>query len=408
MKRYIFITFDIHMMGGCQNYLSGKTDYLIRKGWDVFVLYPGTKSSKSCPFEQLKRFENGGISLIKYLPAELPGFFRKKIFSEIDAVVNESTNYECTVIESHDDKSCLWGELLANRYSAKHVNFNCNEQFRGTNKYYEEYIELFYYKYLRGELYTITKQAMVDLFSGHYCIDVLDKDVFVAACPDSVQDCENNCIDSIGKADWSLAYIGRIQKNYVDRILTDVSIFAKQHSDKHINMIFVGDTSSKDLYINNLFASIKNVVVYRLGDMVPIPRKLYSKLDVVIAGAGCADCSVKEGVPVIVPDPKTTLANGILGYETQSILFHDGKSLQSSYDKALSRVLIEKEYVEKPFTYVFDKEPSFFYNQQLQIVESKESNKNYFSTRKIVSSNGHYLSRIKNSIRFTLRAFIRN
>ena len=41
MKRYIFLTANIHPIGGMQNYVAGKAAYLEKNGWKVTVFFWG-------------------------------------------------------------------------------------------------------------------------------------------------------------------------------------------------------------------------------------------------------------------------------------------------------------------------------------------------------------------------------
>lgn len=48
MKKYVFITCDITLLGGIQAYLAGKSKYLIDTGWQVSVFYYSQKKSLVC------------------------------------------------------------------------------------------------------------------------------------------------------------------------------------------------------------------------------------------------------------------------------------------------------------------------------------------------------------------------
>ena len=58
-----------------------------------------------------------------------------------------------------------------------------------------------------------------------------------------------------------------------------------------------------------------------MGDLVPIPKCIYKKIDCMIAGAICAEISAREGIPTIVADCENYLANGILGYTVNNSMY---------------------------------------------------------------------------------------
>lgn len=86
-------------------------------------------------------------------------------------------------------------------------------------------------------------------------------------------------------------------------------------------MLIVGNVDDRKEWLHQKLDKASNLVLTCLGDLVPIPRTLFSKIDVVIGSSGCAECSVVEGVPTIVSDAENSLANGILGYTVFSAYF---------------------------------------------------------------------------------------
>lgn len=339
------MTYDIHPLGGCQNYLSGKCPYLEARGWDVYILYAGVNSN-TFEYKNLSNFASKNIPLIDFIPAQLPHFLQKRVISKmISAVSKKQIDYDETVIESHFDKVDLWGALLAEKLCAKHVCFNCNEIFRGSDKFFEKYLDFYWYKYERKELFGITPKSLIQLFNGYNGFSTISKIYFEAFHPPVVEDVNHDIINAIpNNANWTICYIGRILKSYVNRILSDISLFAKDYHDKIINFVIIGDEKPKADLIHKTFENNKNINVIPLGNQIPIPKILFSKFDVIIAGAGSAWAVINENVPIIIPDPKNCLSNGLFRYENKSSITLDKGRKQESFYDTLKRVLVNQEH----------------------------------------------------------------
>ncbi len=380
MKRYIIMTYDIHPLGGCQNYLSGKCPYLENKGYEVYILYSGSKATEFV-FKNLAIYSNGNVPGLDFIPAEMPSSLREKMLRVMKSKVTRNDSiYDETIVESHYDKMHLWGELLAESLNAKHICFNCNEIFRGEDKYYEQYLDFYKFKYERNELYGIVEKSMEFLFGGFDGLIKATNKRFRAAHPGSVQDVNYFNDSIVPEADWSICYIGRILKSYVNRILSDVAAFSEEHEDKKINFIIIGDAEPRLGKIHSIFDRLDNVNLTLLGNLVPIPRLLIKKMDVLIAGAGSAFSVVKENVPVIVPDPNTCLSNGLLGYENKSAILLEPGRKHESFKQSLERVLIEKVHTRMNLKYEYHVKPlNEYYDEHMSMIDDSERQKKYYT-----------------------------
>lgn len=342
MKKYIFITYDIHPIGGTQRVTLGKSKLLQKKGWNVIVLFPGKNKGK-CEIPMLDQYVEGGIIGLDMQPGSLIPPIRKRIFSKILSIVG---NEDCDeiIIESHAAPFALWGELLAEKLNAKHICFNCNEIFRSKKSQYIENLDFFDFKHKRKELAGITDDSLTRLFEGYKEVKSDERYIFNPIYYDPVQDIDSEQVNHLDRGDWCICYIGRAEKGYVYNITDGISKFAQKHTDKKISVVYVGDIKDRKDYIAETFKKNTNIVLNALGDLTPIPRSLYSKLDVVIAGSGCALCSIYEGVPVIIPDAVNYMANGVYGYDTFDVIYHEDFVTQLGFDVVLEKVLAEKKY----------------------------------------------------------------
>ena len=377
MKKYVILSYSIRHIGGTQLYIAGKAKYLEKNGWKVYVFFSDKKGITS-DIPYLDKFANGAVLGLE----TQPGSYFKNIQEKVIMKMVEHVGWEKhdeIVIESHADTFALWGELLAVQLGAKHYCFICNEIFQGPGKCYQDNMDFFYFKLQRRELAGIHKDSISKLFSEYKKILPNQNVVFVAANDGAVQDVNNDVLNKIKKKDWTICYIGRITKQYVNSIIDDLCSFAEKYQDKEIQIVFVGDVTKKKQYIKEHFSTLKNITVIELGNLVPIPRKMFRMVDVVIAGSGCATCASMEGAFTIVPDARNCLANGLLGYDTLSSLYHEENVQQMHFDEALERVLVQKIYNRKKFNLPPERKAEEYYREHFALIEKSNQNKEYYS-----------------------------
>lgn len=388
MKSYIFLTADIHPVGGMQIYVAGKAEYLKRQGWNIAMFFYGTNKG-TCAYPVLNDYIEGGLLEFSRQPYEWTKRIRVNTLKKIEAMLkNIIDSSDEVIIESQTDITALWGELLAERIKAKHICLICNEKFRGHNKHYEENLDFFDFKHKRREMAGIHKESLKKLFEGYKEIDEKESYSFYAANGEPVQDVENDKISRLERQDWNICYIGRAKKEYVPIIIEDISKFARVHQEKRIQVVFVGNQTERLELIDRELGKLENVTTTLLGDLVPIPRELFKKIDVVIAGSGCAECSVKEKVPTIVADADNFLANGVLGYTTFEIIFRENDNMQMHYDEALEQVLVEKITTKLPYKMTEKPKADFYYNQHLEFIKESDQTKEYFKLNKRIPQIG--------------------
>lgn len=345
MDHYIIFTANIHPIGGMQTYVAGKAKFLEARGWKVDIFFSGRDNIGGCAIKSLDKYTAGWFPEISIPPGNWPAFMRKTALREMCEQIGDTEGK--IIIESQASAYALWGELLAEKLKAKHFCFICNETFRGKDRFYEEYLGFFDFKHGRGELAGINTTSLSRLFEGYKCVAPEENYTFAAAYEGPVQDVENDAVNRLERADWNICYIGRIEKGYVPEIIKGVYDFSQVHPDKTIQFIFVGNEKKRLELILQTFAEAENVKLTFLGNCVPIPRMLYSKVDVVIAGSGCAMVSAREDALTILADSKDFTTNGVLGIDTFDTLYCESGKKQMSYQEALEKILILHEYEDK-------------------------------------------------------------
>lgn len=345
-KLYIFFTDDIRLMGGIQRYALTKALYMAEKGYEIFMFFDGFSYGK-CKLEELEHYTKDEIPGLRILPYEYPSFLLNSMLRRIKKKLGNVDGAEI-IIESHSHPAAMWGELLAAQIKAKHMCFLCNEVFYGEGKYYSDRLDFYSFKYDRKELYGISDSSIENLFGEYRKIDNSAECRFCAAMGSAVRDVVYAGLDIIKNSDWTIGYVGRANKFYVPEIVKGVVDFSNMYPDKSIQFVIVGETGQYEKLFKPLM-DCGNISVVKLGDLSPIPLKLFSKLDVVIAGSGCAYYSAKAGALTIVADARNFKANGLLGYDTTNYIFAEDGEKQTDFASAIKSVLIDKSYIGKEF-----------------------------------------------------------
>ena len=358
MKYYIFFSFS-GGIGGGQNYVNSKISYLVKKGWTPLV-FTAYSIKRKIPWDNLRKYTCYQAPELVYTPEMFSLKRINKILNKMESFIKNPSQ---VIIESSTDYWGEWGELFAKRLNAKHFCFLLDERL----ELYKAK-EFLYYKYLRNEVAGIHISSMKRLFAGYRNVDEDSRFVLTAANYGSVSDIKNHKIDKIKICDYNISYFGR-NKQYCQNIWKGVIQFAKNNPLKKINFIILGEiTKEKGLP--------KNLKVTFLGFINPVPKAFFSKVDVIIAGAGCAWIAAKEGVPVIVADADSCLANGLLGYTTKSTLFEEKEG--RPFEDLLHDVLINNITDTLIFDLPSKTTVEEFYEKHFEFINKSSQEKEYF------------------------------
>lgn len=382
MNKYIIVTPGIVNVGGLELFVAGKAEYLEKNGWEVSVLH-GNYLEKKCAVPILSKYLNGGFLELRKPPYIFPKFLRNIILNKMISFVKcTSKEYNIVYIESHDDCTSQWAELLAERLNAKHIFFICNEKFRGKEKYYDTCMDFYLFKLKRKELVANMTSTMQKFFSSYF--DIKPHECILYEINENpVREVDNEKVDNIKRCDYNICYIGRPEKAYVPNIMNGIKDFANLHRDRTVQIIKMGDIEPQKKLLEEIKSSNANIEVMELGPLVPIPKNLFNKVDVVIAGAGSADCAVHEGVPVIVAGVETKLSNGLLGYETKDTLFLPDSCKPKSFCESLIDVLDNKIHKKLKFDYPKKKDNEYCQRQNLELYSQTNLVNDYYPEEKI-------------------------
>ncbi len=382
-KIYIFVTHGVGI-GGTPMYTAGKAAYLQQHDWQVFVFFAGSREGKSI-IPSLNQYirSGGGMWFLSDPPYKMKRYEQEFCLNDMLSRLNllPSDEHEI-IIESHADTFAYWAELLAAKIGARHFFFCTNEFYRPIPRApkisFGDNLDFFYFKWKRNELVG-SEKALKKLFNGYKNVTThLIAKPWTSREMDAVQDVDFP-IDKIEKLDWNICHFGRAEKEYVPFVIKGVGELARRHPDKKINFIMIGDASLRQSLLDQTLGNLPNVIVTPLGDMVPVPRILFSKVDVVCAISQSARFAANEGVLTIVANavnPERT--PGLLGYDTEEQT--SGKPV-FSYADALENVLVKKLYDGKTYSLPKLEPAENYYEKFWDIVKNAAPVKEYFTEK---------------------------
>lgn len=385
-KLYIFVTFDITLVGGTQMYTAGKAKYLQQRGWQVFVLFSFAKAPESkaaIPYLTQYISTGGGMHFLDIPPYKLKKYEQNYCLNEmLQRLGKISFDEYDIIIESHADTQAYWSELLAAKIGARHFFICTDEIYRPIstipNLTYGDNLDFFYFKWKRNELIAINT-SLRKLFNGYKNITAsLIEMPWIVREQDAIQDVDFP-IEQVDKLDWNICHIGREDKDYVPFVIEGVAELARRYPNKKIQLIMVGQINLRMELIEQTFCDLPNVYVLLLGDLFPIPRILFSKVDVVCAIAQSALFAANEDVLTIcanTDNPSRT--PGVLGYDTEEKAFAEGIF---SYVEALERVLVRRIYDGKKSTLPKLKPAEEYYDKFWTIINNASSVEEYYTER---------------------------
>ena len=148
-----------------------------------------------------------------------------------------------------------------------------------------------------------------------------------------------------------------------------------------VAFVVVGQLDEKK-QIELLENKTSNLEFCFLGDLVPIPKDLYTEVDLVVGGSDSAYYSALMNVPVVIADAANYKANGIYGYDTKDLLYCESEDMQMTFFSAFTRALISKEYLEKTYE-VPQRDMDKEYSKQMDLIRKSDQKKDYYSFKGI-------------------------
>jgi hypothetical protein len=303
---YVFMSMSICNIGGAQQYLFNKVNYLENKGFRVIVF---SGMTREILIHGLKKYRDCIIPAIMYCPF----FFKKnELTRTINKIKNRIGDFDKCYIESSGINVAAWAEILAKHLNCKHFIFNVQE----LHCYSKTQIDFLKFKYSQHELSGILSDSIPLMLNEKKEI-IDDSAVWRAYCNNVVYDVEDSISNNI---DWdnsiSFGSIGRLAKDYQLPLVKSCVNYASLYPNKNFNLIMIGGPKDNKLVrkIYKIVNEIGNIKLYVTGYLYPIPRSLIRRINVFLSTSGSALVSYKERIPTIKLHPVSGKPAGIMGY----------------------------------------------------------------------------------------------
>ncbi len=322
-------------LSGNPRYVNNKCGWLKKQGWEPIVFWsldmtqidlPHTK-----PFGEKKYIYHE----MNFFPSWFTAMRRNTIVNSIIKTIGEADEI---VVESNKLQLGAWGELIAKKINAKHINFVTTERLKIHNR---NTFDFCYTKLQRGEFFNINKPAVQLLFSKFVDIKEPEKYYWSALMGVDVEEVPFPAFDNLPKADYTITHFGRT-KGYFSYMVDELKRFISHYPDKTFNIFFLGQIKEEESLKRNLAFSNVNVAFHL--PVMTVPSQLFKKSDVVIGTAGCAWLSVNNGGKTISMDVNNSQPLGLLCYTTLDSNTYSGKYQNNqSLSEWLEILLIKKE-----------------------------------------------------------------
>ncbi len=374
-KAYVMLENNITGMGGGQMYTRNKLVFMSQHGWEPFV-FSGIQGE--IVIGDLQKYKKYIFPALASPPIV---YSVKTVEKTLTPILNLLEEYDDIIIESGSGHMALWGETIAVKLQCKHMVHLLDE--RNDLTIPEEYLDFYRFKLRRRELSGITDQSLNILFRNNGEIDE-ENNFFLSSVCQNVIDESSTHMFELPNADKTVCCIGRLEKPYVMPVAHAFAKVVKKHPSECFNVIFIGGTSLKNVKskIKSLFQKLKNARLILTGDLYPIPKNLFQKVDVFASSAGSAGLSYRQNKPTISIDGCDLKAIGVVGYTTQHCLYRDCEEKQDIAD--LLEKILYKGYLEQfKYTASAKKTDLNTLNSHMEFISQSEKNKEYYSLYKI-------------------------
>lgn len=380
MKRFIVLTTTIRNMGGAQMYAANKLQFFEHLGWKPEIYFHNEGPVKIGYFKQ---FEG---NLIPELLRPFIEFSKKEKERIAERILGEVKETDEILFECHTPDLAYWGEYLAKKANGKNTIYLLEEAFP---KFRKREVDFYEFKYDRKELLNSVEESLRRIFHSRYNSEMQNSDsqYQIRAYCENVIDYTPIALPSeVKEADYSIISIGRLDKPYIKPMLDEILKFAGTHKDKTFNFIVVGgDWENKmNEYIKELFGEMKNVRLFLLGYIFPIPYDWVKVSDVSIASSNSILVSANEGVPTIGIDIHDYQPIGVYKHTTNNLWARENEP-QIPLSEWLEEVLIKGKYPKKLEEHNMADELAEHLKPHLDKLNDSAKSKEYYDVEKMYS-----------------------
>lgn len=342
MKTYVIICCFADKIAGGPIYYSNKAKFMEELGWNVVVIPADTGKKAAVP--GLAKYFGPWVPNLGYMPSEFSRKQREKIMTQLLSFVPNGQDE--IIIETGNDYTAYWGELLAERIHAKHIVIFLDEN----NPFITKDVMGFYkFKYDRNELACISLQVMQNQFKGLLDLSIEECRALPCDCTNSIEDYEHPLVNEIVKSKYNIGYIGRLEKPFMQEILNGFVAFCKAYPDDSISITFFGGAYNVATIkrIEELFQPFSNVTMLISGYLYPLPLQALQKMDVFVSGAGSTYVAAKSGTYSVNIDQLNFQPTGVFVSDAKGYITVKCPNGSTVFDY-LKWILVDKRDLPQP------------------------------------------------------------
>ena len=370
MKKYVLLVKGIEDLTGAPRYVNNKCRYLKEHGWEVLVFWSYDVSPAR--LEHLIPFDKKEFIFheLQFFPCWFTKYKQQTVINNIAKRIGVADQI---VIESNKLQLGAWGEMLAQRLNAKHINFVTTERIKIINK---NTFDFCFAKMQKHEFFTISPEAVKFMFSNFIDLEHPEDYFWSASSGVEVEEYDFPDFDKLPQSDFTITSFGRT-KGYFPYMLEELRLFISKHQDKSFNLFFLGDLNNiaeiqEKLQMNNV-----HLVIHPEAIEV-IPLQIFTKSDVVIATAGCANIAARKGGKVLSMDVNRKVPLGLLKYTTMDSNTYSGKyENHLSLSEWLHTLLMDQTVFQK----LVDPQVFHSFDYQMQFIIPPDGH--YFDSSKV-------------------------
>lgn len=382
MKKYIFLALQLTGVGGGQLYIGQKNKYLVEHGQKVFVFSINEKKESD-------RLCNKDIDLLTLKELGVcPQTYSKRKVKKIIDIMLETIDYvegDEIIIESLSLVMSFWGEELAKHCNAKHIIYLIGER-TNVSPGMIDYME---FKCLRKEVASINPNFIYGLYEKSRRVTIDSVAHLVAHMGDVVQDYEAPQLEKIILSDINICVFGRMSKTYVTDSVSEIILFANENSSKKLTVVYIGGGADKTIKKNlkKKYKIADNINAYFIDALSPVPKKIFSMFDVIIAGAGCASVSYRNGAKTIAMNVKDGgYPLGLMGYDMVSTLSSETTHEKYPLSVLLKKVIFEKYGEDRQWIPPIPVASLDAFDKHIEFVNNSDLSKSYYDYDKVALS----------------------
>lgn len=336
MKKYLLFVNNISDIGGAELYILRKSNYLNKKGFEVYII---SGKAKDIKFEKLLNYKFIEIKEMLFPPTL---FFKKK-----DKIINEILKFidyrekDEILIESHQVNPALWAEMLAEKVETTNLIY-CITPFKPKRKIHKSFYNK---KLLSNELLGCNESYIRDsfgiIYNNNYFNIPFDRNEIEIVAPHKKKNSDY---------DLRILTISRIEKGYIKQSILDLINFSKLNSKVRIKYdLILSEDKGKEY--DQLAKIIKNneqgnLIINLKGPVAKLTSDLFEGYTIFIGMGTAILNAVSMGLPSLVVDYRNNKYYGFFGFDYHE--FGSGvKIADKSLDYFLYKILDNEVDLEK-------------------------------------------------------------